>query len=465
MRTRTGVIATIALLLSITILGTAQDVSAKSDQYLATWAKQGRFSGVVLIAKGDKVLLRKGYGMANVDQSVPNTPETVFRIGSITKLFTAFSILQLEERGLLKVSDPAIKYVPEMPQQWSAITIHQLLCHKSGIPDFTSAKAYGDFTDGRHIENSLKEFADKPLLSPPGETMRYSNSGYILLGKIIEKVSGRTYEDYLQQNILQPAGMTHTGFDHLANVAPNRANGYKFDAELLIAVKPFDAEGPSAAGGLHSTADDLCHFDRLLKAGKLFSSSVTAKAWTVYSHFVAPPPLPIEADYGYGWMLGSDFGHRYIGHGGWVSGFVSQFKRFPDDDAVLIVLSNIETSTYVTVTQDLTAILFGEKYQIPVERKIVHPAAQILARYVGSYQLGPLPITITMRNGKLYAFAPGQPAPFGMIATSDTEFYFNDADSAIKFIVDEKGNVNQFTLNMNGKEMPVNRVTEPKVGS
>ena len=204
--------------------------------------------------------------------------------------------------------------------------------------------------------------------------------------------------------------------------------------------------------------DDLYRFDRLLKSGKLFSPAITAKAWTAYSHFVAPPPLPIEADYGYGWLLGQELGHRYIGHGGWVNGFVSDFKRFPDDDAVLIVLSNFETSSYIAVCHDLTAILFGEKYEVPVVRKIAHPAPEVLSRYVGSYQLGPLAIEITMRNGRLYAFAPGQPAPFGMIATSDTEFYFNDASSEVRFVVDEKGNVNQFMLKMGDKVMPVNRL-------
>ncbi len=457
-----------ALVLIMTTLAAAQDVadiSTKADEYLSTWARQGRFSGTVLLAKGGKVLLRKGYGMANFEQNVPNSPETVFRIGSITKLFTAFSILQLEERGLLKVTDPVVKYIPELPQSWGAITIHQLLCHVSGIPDFTSAKAYGDFDDSRHVENALKEFADKPLLSPPGETMRYSNSGYTLLGRVIEKVSGKSYPDYLTENILAPAGMTHSAIDNVTPLVPQRASGYNFDGEFLTNAKFGDPKWSASAGAMRSTVDDLYQFDRLLKSGKLFSSGITTKAWSPSSHYKAPPPLPLEAEYGYGWMLGQDLGHRYIGHGGWVSGFVSDFKRFPDDDAVLILLSNVESASYIQVTSDLTAILFGEKYQVPVEHKIVHPAPVLLSRYVGDYQLGPLAIKITMRDNRLYAFSPGQPAPFGMIATSDTEFYFNDAPSEIRFVVDEKGAVNQFILKMQGKEMPVSRVTEVKSGS
>lgn len=464
MRVRTSVLAGFALLISITALAAAQDIAARSDQYLNAWARQGRFSGVVLVAKGGKILLRKGYGMANFEQNVPNTPEGVFRIGSITKSFTALSVLQLEERGLLKVSDPVVKYIPELPAAWSAITIHQLLCHKSGIPDFINAASYGDLDRPLHVENALKEYADKPLLSPPGEAFRYSNSGYILLGRIIEKVSGKSYEDFLTENILRPAEMTHTAIDRVAPLVPNRANGYNFDGESVVNTKSFDSAGPGSAGALRSTVDDLYRFDRALKSGKLFSPALTAKAWTAYGHLVAPLPIPLESEYGYGWMLGDDFGHHYVAHGGWVNGFVSDFKRYPDDDAVVIVLSNFETSTYVTVSKDLTAILFGEKYLAPVEHKVVHPAQAVLARYVGSYQFGPLAIAVTMRNGRLYARGPGQPAPFGMIAISDTEFYFNDADSEIRFVVDEKGDANQFVLKISGKEMTVNRVAEPKTG-
>ena len=465
MRVRTSFLAVTALLFISNSFVLAQDVASNADQYLSTLARQGRFSGVVLIAKGDKVLLRKGYGMANFEQNVPNTPESVFRIGSITKSFTALSVLQLEEKGKLKVTDPASKYIPEMPKSWDAITIHQLLCHKSGIPDFVNAKVYGDLDDSQHIEKALKEYANTPLLSPPGETMRYSNAGYILLGRIIEKVSEQSYEDYLAENILRPAGMTHTAFDHLSPLVPNRANGYNFDGEFLINAKSGDSTWAAAAGALRSTIDDLYQFDRVLKSGKLFSSAVTAKAWTAYGHYVAPPPLPIEADYGYGWMTGEDFGHLYVGHGGWVNGFVSQFKRYPNDDAVLIILSNIETASYITVSQDLTAILFGQKYTIPVERKIVHPAQDVLARYVGNYQFGPITVKISLRNGRLYAFGTGQPAPFGMIATSDTEFYFNDTSSEVRFVVDDKGAVNQFMLKIGDKEMPVPRISQSQPGN
>ena len=449
-----------------TCAGWGQDVTEKADQYLSTWAKQGRFSGAVLIAKGDKILLRKGYGMANYELSVPNSPENVFRIGSITKMFTALSILQLEEKGLLKVSDPVAKYIPEIPQGWSEITIHQLLCHKSGIPirDFTGAK-YSDLGDPQHLENALKEYADKPLLNKPGEVLSYSNAGYILLGRVIEKVSGKTYEEYLNENILKPAGMTHTAFDHAPDVVEGRASGYRFDGETVVNAAYGDPAYGAAAGALRSTVDDMYRFDRALKAGTLFSKAITEKAWTAYGHWVAPPPFPLEAEYGYGWMLGDDFGHRYMGHGGWVNGFVSQFTRYPDDDEVLIVLWNFETSNNIPVSKDLAAIMFGAKYEVPVARPIVHPAQEKLARYVGDYQVGPMTVQITMRSGKLYAFGGGQPVPYGLIAVSDTEFYCNDAPSQITFVTDPNGNANQMIIKFLGRVLPATRVPTQTQGN
>lgn len=461
---RMGLVS-VVVFLGISCGAFCQDFATKADAYLTTWANQGRFSGVVLVAKGDKVLLRKGYGMANFELNVPNTPETVFRIGSITKSFTALSILQLEEWGLLKVSDPAIKYIPEIPQAWSAITIHQLLCHMSGIQEFIAGKAYNDATNSLPVESALKEFADKPLMTPPGSTLRYSNSGYILLGRIIEKVSGKSYEEYVAENILKPAGMTHTALDHLAPVVLHRANGYHFDGEALVNAKPGDPARTGSAGSLRSTADDLYAFDRVLHAGRLFSSEITRKAWTPYGHWSAGPVLPMEADYGYGWMMGQEFGHRFVAHGGWVNGFVSDFKRYPDDDAVVIVLSNIETSTYFVVSRDLTAMLFDKPYEVPVERKIVHPVEGVLSRYVGDYQVGPLAVNISLRNGRLYAFGTGQPVPFGLIATSDTDFYCNDAPSELHFVVGANGKVDQFLLKMDGKITPVNRVASLPIGN
>jgi CubicO group peptidase (beta-lactamase class C family) len=453
-------VATAIIIATATLSAAAQDIAANADQYLSTWASQGRFSGTVLIARHDKILLRKSYGMANYELGMPNTPDTVYRIGSITKSFTALAILQLEEKGLLNVTDPASTYVNDLPASWNAITIHQLLCNMSGIPDFINAAAF----DPNHIEVALHDYADKPLLSKPGEVLRYSNSGYILLGRIIETVTGKSYEQYLTENILRPAGMTHTAIDHTPDLVPHRATGYRWDGESVINAPNVDPDHPSAAGSLRSTVDDMYRFDRALKEGKIFSHATTAKAWTAYGHWSAPPPFPADADYGYGWMIGQEFGHRYVGHGGWVNGFVSQFNRYPDDDAVLIVLWNFETSNNIFLSQDLSAILFGQKYEIPVLRPIVHPSHETLARYLGDFQFGPLVAKFTLKNDRLYALGTGQPVPYGLIATSDTDFYCNDAPSQIHFVNSGANAFNQVTIKLGPKEYTLTRIPPQKQG-
>ncbi len=443
-----------------TLFAQAQtDISKKADEYLSAYAKTGRFSGTVLIAKDGKVLLRKGYGSANYELDVPNTPESIFRIGSITKIFTALSILQLEEKGRLSVDDKVAKYIPEVPEPWRAITIHQLLTHTSGIPDYTTSGAYSKFDDPSRVEAAIKDFGDKPLLNVPGQTFRYSNAGYILLGRVVEMTSGLRYEDYVNANILRPAGMIHTGYDHNRKLLKNRANGYLFRGEHLVNAKNEEMEWTHSAGAYYSNLDDLYQFDRILKSGKLFSSAITAKAWSPYTHFVAPPPFNFDADYGYGWMIGKDFGHVYLGHGGWVGGFVSQFTRYPDDDAVIILLSNFETTTPQIIMHDLGAILFGGNYQVPAVRKAVYPNRKTLERYLGKYQAGPFEVKVTMEDDELFAFGTGQRAPFGMIAYSDTDFFFNDVDSEMHFELAE-GKVTRCLVHFGGKDIVMNRVPD-----
>jgi len=182
----------------------AQDIEAKVDEYVGTYLKIGNFSGSILIAKEGRILLSKGYGMANLEHDVPNAPQTIFRLGSVTKQFTSMAIMQLREKGRLDVDDPIAKYLPTYPNG-EEITIHHLLTHTSGIPDF------GEFPDLQKtimipspVEKTIQRFKDKPLEFTPGEKFKYSNSGYILLGYIIEKVCGTSYEEFLKENVFQP---------------------------------------------------------------------------------------------------------------------------------------------------------------------------------------------------------------------------------------------------------------------
>ena len=214
----------IALLLAAA--GLAQDV-ARMDQVVQSYVSDKKFMGSVLVARGGEVLLSKGYGSANLEWNIPNSPATKFRLGSVTKQFTAASILLLEERGKLKTDDPVKKFMPDAPAAWDKVTIFHLLTHTSGIPSFTGFPDYASQEPfATTPEKLVARFRDKPLDFQPGEKWSYSNSGYVLLGYLIEKVSGESYEKFVQENIFGPLGMKDSGYDSNSAIIPRRAAGY-----------------------------------------------------------------------------------------------------------------------------------------------------------------------------------------------------------------------------------------------
>ena len=258
--------ATVALLFLTGMAGAATpqrdvDVAARADAYIKTAGIQGS----VLLATHGKVILAKGYGLANIELGVPNKPETKFRLASITKQFTAAAILQLQQRGKLRVTDAIAAYIPGTPTAWKAITIHQLLTHTSGIPSFTggdTAQAHAWERPGARLA-FIQRFRDRPLEFSPGERFHYSNAGYFLLGVIIEQVSGLKYEDFLRQHIFEPLQMSDTGYDWPATILTNRASGYSKGADGKVINADFiDMGEPFAAGSLYSTVLDLYKWDR-----------------------------------------------------------------------------------------------------------------------------------------------------------------------------------------------------------
>src|SRR5438105_4513018 len=204
----------------------AQD-TARMEQIIDSYVVPKRFMGSVLVAQQGKVLLSKGYGSANLEWEIPNSPTTKFRLGSITKQFTAASILLLEERGKLSITDPVKKYLPDAPAVWGKVTIFHLLTHTSGVPSFTSFPDYAKLEPfAATPEQLVARFRDKPLDFEPGEKFSYSNSGYVLLGYLIEKISGMSYEKFVRENIFTPLGMKDSGYDSNSAVIPRRASGY-----------------------------------------------------------------------------------------------------------------------------------------------------------------------------------------------------------------------------------------------
>jgi CubicO group peptidase (beta-lactamase class C family) len=435
-----------AFIFSITCI--AQNIESKVDEYVNAYMKMGRFSGSILIAQNGKVLVSKGYGMANYEHDVPNTPQTKFRLGSISKQFTSMAIMQLQEKGMLNVDNPVIKYIPDYPETGNKITIQHLLTHTSGIPSFTSFPDYvKTMMIPSPVEKIVERFKDKPLEFEPGEKFSYSNSGYVLLGYIIEKVAGTSYEKYIQENIFQPLNMKDTGYDHHTALLKHRAAGYDLTDDGPVNADYIDMTIPHAAGALYSTVKDLYIWDRALYTEKLVSRNSLDKIFT-----------PFKNNYGYGWGITTLFNCKCTRHGGGINGFRTDIIRFVDDDACVIVLSNIDSAPVNRIGSDLAAILFGEKYELPREKKTITVKPEILDTYAGEYEVSPeFHVFITKENGQLYAVAPGH-TKAKMYAESETSFFLRIADVAFTFVIDEKGEVTQLILHMDGEDSPARKI-------
>ena len=312
--------------------GIAQDLTARLDDAIKTVAaNQTKFMGSVLVARDGKVILSKGYGFANLEWDVPNSPSTKFRLGSISKQFTAACILLLEERGKLSVNDPVKKHLPDAPAAWDQVTIHHVLSHTAGIPSFTSFPEYR--TRKMHpatLEQSYLTYRDKPLEFAPGEKWSYSNSGYLLLSYLVEKISGSKYEEFLRENVLKPAGMNDSGYDLNALIIKHRAAGYTPFGTLIRNADYIDMTIPSGAGALYSTTEDLLRWEQALFGGRVISEASLKKMTT-----------PVRNDYAYGLIVKNLDGHRVIAHGGGIEGFNTSLSYFPDDRLVLVVLANV----------------------------------------------------------------------------------------------------------------------------
>lgn len=322
-------------LVAVTLLACGGDVAthkikratADMDRMFADAAKARKFAGSVLIARDGVVYLRKGYGQADGEKRVPCTPRTKYRLASITKQFTAMAILLLEARGALRVQDAIADYVSPCPAAWKGITIHHLLTHTSGIPDLPTSPT---------VSQTIALLREKPLDFPPGSKWNYSNSGYILLGAIIEKAAGVPYEEFLRKQIFIPTGMTSTGYDHGGeDVAVSyESSGVKADSSAM----------PSffSAGALYSTAEDLSRWDQALSTDALIPMPSIDTMFTPHASFFDEGENHVS--YGYGWMLASISGRMSQFHFGVSPGISTVIARFPKDKVTIIILSNMSTT-------------------------------------------------------------------------------------------------------------------------
>ena len=437
---------------ALTVIGLAQDTTAKFDEYLTAITKQGRFTGSVLVARDGKVLFSKGYGMANLEFDIANTPQTKFRLGSITKQFTAASILLLQERGKLSVQDPICKYVENCPKTWEPVTVHHLLTHTSGIPSYTDVKSPEEFRIMSLQKVTPVGFVDsfksKPLEFAVGEKMKYNNSGYFILGHIIEKISGQSYEAFLQDNIFTPLKMMNTGYDTHDRILKGRATGYSQANGKTINSEYLDMTVPYAAGSLYSTVEDLFAWNEALFSDRLLTTKSRTAMLT-----------PDKNNYAYGLTITKSFNRPLVSHGGGINGFSTFLGRFPEEKITVVVLRNSDFSSPNPgkMSGDLAAILLGEKYEIPATE--VTPKAAVVAKvdpkiydaYVGEYQLAPnFILTITREGDQLMTQATGQ-GKIEIFPESETKFFPKEIEAKITFVKDESGKVTHLTLQQNGE--------------
>jgi CubicO group peptidase (beta-lactamase class C family) len=451
-----NLIATILLLMVSSVAALAQDLAPKADEIVNAYVKQNKFSGSVLVAKSGKVILSKGYGMANYELDVPNTPQTKFRLGSITKQFTSMAIMQLQERGLLNIEDPITKYLPDLPKETGdKVTIFHLLTHTSGIPSVTNFPDYAQIKMSKFSgEKLLAWLKGKTLEFAPGENFKYNNSGYILLGYIVEKVSGKPYEQFVQENIFTPLGMKNTGFDRNNVVIKNRAAGYTVKGKELENSEYIDMTVPGGAGAMYSTVEDLYTWDRALYTEKLVKKATLEKVYT-----------PFKSKYAYGWVVDEQFNRKRLNHGGGIDGFNTIIVRFLNDDTCIIALSNTVPATLGPMSQKLAALLFGEKYELPQDevaaaaaRKEIKVDPKIFDAYVGDYQLAPnFIMTVTREGDKLMVQATGQ-GKSEIFPESETKFFSKVVNAQLVFNKDDKGVVEKLTLYQNGNEVPGKKI-------
>ncbi|HEV7676016.1 MAG TPA: serine hydrolase [Candidatus Angelobacter sp.] len=435
----------VAVVLTASCLGQvttpAADI-ARMEQMIQTYVP-GRFMGSVLVAQDGKILLDKGYGFASLEWEIPNTPTTKFRLGSVTKQFTAASILLLEERGKLKVEDPVKKYMPDAPAAWDKITIFHVLTHTSGIPSFTSFPDYAS-TEATPTspEKLVARFRDKPLEFEPGTKWNYSNSGYVLLGYLLEKISSQSYSEFVQQNIFTPLGMKDSGYDSNSSIIKRRAAGYTPGKDGPENAGFIHMSIPFSAGALYSTTEDLLRWEQGLFGGKVIKQASLAKMTT-----------PFKQDYAFGVIVQTVNGHKVIAHGGGIEGFNSSLAYYPDEKMVVVVLANLNGNAADDIAGKLAQVVRREKVVLPTERKEITVSPEILKKYVGTYELTPaFSIVMTLENGQLMTQATNQ-EKLPLFAESETMFFLKAVDAQVEFVKNEKGEVTDMVLHQNGRDI------------
>jgi len=442
-----GLVIVTVLALGATALPALAQDPARMAQVVSARAGEDGFSGAVLVARGGEVLLDQGAGFANREWSVPNDGDTKFRLGSLTKQFTAVAVLLLRERGQLDLDAPVKTWLPDAPAAWDAVTVRQLLSHTAGLPDFTRLEDYeARKTASTTTEDLMARFRDLPLTFTPGERFAYSNSNYVVLTAIIEAASGQSYAEFVQANLFGPLGMADSGYDRADVILPRRAAGYADGADGPVNAGYIDMSVPSGAGGLYSTPHDLLKWEEGLFGGRLLTPDSLALLTT-----------PVRSGYALGLLATQADGRTLVWHNGAVDGFRSYMAYDPAARTAVIVLGNQEGDVADKLGADLAALSIGRSVTLPSERRAIALAPDKLRQYEGVFELAPsFALTVFVQDGRLMVQATGQ-APAVLSAEGKDAFYLTIVDARISFTRNADGGVDGAILHQGGRDMPARR--------
>lgn len=425
----------------------------KVDDYIKAEMQQQMIPGLsIAVVRNGEIVKAEGYGLANVELNVPATKETIYQSGSVGKQFTATLVMMLVEEGKLALDDPLGKHIPEAPEIWKDITVRHLLTHTSGLSNslYQKMDMRQDYTE----DELVKEIAALPLDFQPGEKWNYSNPGYVMLGILIHKVSGKFYGDLLQEKIFGPLGMKTARIISEADIVPNRADGYRLvKGELKNQEWVSPTLNTTADGAIYLTVLDMAKWDAALDSEKLLKRASLDRMWT-------PVKLndgkPAESGYGFGWMIGETRGHRVIQHGGAWQGFCAYIARYVDQKLSVIVLTNRAGVGVGKIAQGIAGQY--EPELAPVERTAIRIDPKIFDSYVGQYELRPdFVITLSREGDRLWAQATNQPL-IEIFAESETMFFAKAVDAQLEIVKDASGAVTHLVLHQGGGKAPGKKI-------
>ena len=417
----------------------------------SSFTKDDGFMGAVLVAKGTDILLDEGYGKAVVEWNIPNSPNVKFRIGSMTKQFTAALVLLEQEDGKLSVGDPIRKYLPDSPDAWDKITVADLLHHTSGVPNFIFDKRFFEWRMVSHTPaEEMELFRDKPLNFLPGTQWEYSNSNYVLLGIILEKVSGKRYVDLLQERILIPLGMKNSGLDDDDLILPKRAEGYEPGSKGIVSTRSQSMSVGWSTGAMYSTTGDLLRRERGLFGGKVLSASSLKQMTTA-----------TKGKYGCGVFVSRKDDMEVVEHGGSIEGFNSYMIYLPARNIAVIALSNVSGDAPDKMDAELLDVTLGKTVTLAKQRVAVPIAKGELSKFVGDYQISAqLSLNITASDQGLVVLATGQPplqfSYEGQI-NGHPQFFTRAMDAQIEFIPTTTDHDSTLVLHLSESAMPGKR--------